>query len=87
MNSPHGKVFKQTISNWFVKVIQMPYNNETMKVDLHSTQALGPSWALLKGVAIQALLDTKDWSRENTFTRFCFRNVEATVLKEAQSIF
>ena len=79
INKPHNPVTAHTISNWIVNTIQMAYDSKK-KVKAHSTRALGPSWALLKGAAMKSILESADWSRETTFVKFYLRNNDMKVL-------
>ena len=69
VNEPHRPVKTQTISSWIVNTIKCAYN-EKGKFRAHSTRALGPSWALFNGASVKSIMDTADWSKESTFTRF-----------------
>ena len=83
MIEPHKPVSSQTISKWIVEVIKMAYNSKHIKVKAHSTRAIGPSWALFNGASLKSVLDSADWSKESTFTRFYLRDVNQTaVLKK-----
>lgn len=77
--NPHKPVTCQTIASWIVNTIQMAYN-EKKKVRAHSTRAIGPSWALYKGASMKNIMESADWSRESTFTKFYLRNLEPHVL-------
>ena len=74
---PHKPVSKQTVSSWIVKVIKQAYDDPDMKVNAHSTRAIGPSWARFKGTAIQSILETADWSKESTFKKFYYREIDS----------
>lgn len=80
INEPHSPVKTQTISSWIVNTIKCAYS-EKGKFRAHSTRALGPSWALFNGASMKSIMDTADWSKESTFTRFYLRNVDVDVLK------
>ena len=79
ISKPHKPVSRQTISNWIVKTIQMAYDEEK-NVKAHSTRSIGPSWALFKGASMSSILETADWARETTFTKFYLKNVESSVV-------
>lgn len=79
-NEPHRPVRTQTISSWIVNTIKCAYN-EKDKFRAHSTRALGPSWALFNGASVKSIMDTADWSKESTFTRFYLCHVDVEVLK------
>jgi hypothetical protein len=78
---PHNPVSKQTIANWIVNTIKMAYE-EDIKVNAHSTRAIGPSWALFKGASMASILEAADWSRDSTFTNFYLRTGSAKVLSK-----
>lgn len=80
VNEPHRPVKTQTISSWIVNTIKCAYNGNG-KFRAHSTRALGPSWALFNGASVKSIMDTADWSKESTFTRFYLRHVDVEVLK------
>ena len=42
----------------------------------HSTRSAVASAAKLKGVSTTDILKVADWSRETTFTRFCYRPLD-----------
>lgn len=75
--APHKPVSSQTISSWIVNVLKLAYEGDNDKTfHAHSTRALGPSWALFNGASVKSIMDTADWSRESTFTRFYLRDVQ-----------
>lgn len=77
---PHRHVSTQTISSWIVNVIKFAYQDDSKSVKAHSTRALGPSWALFNGASMKSILDSADWSKESTFTKFYFREVVPSAL-------
>ena len=79
MNKPHQPVSCQTISRWIVDTIKMAYD-EDKKVKAH--RAIGPSWALFNGASMRSIMETADWSRESTFTKFYLKDVQNSVLKK-----
>lgn len=74
---PHGPVSKQTIGSWISNVIRLAYKDETISVNPHSTRAIGSSWVLSQGASLQSILEAADWSSENTFIKFYYRNMES----------
>lgn len=81
---PHKPVTSQTISRWLVELIQFCYKQENKvpgKVKGHSTRSIGPSWALFRGASLQQVMETADWSRETTFTRYYLKSVNTDFLK------
>ncbi|XP_063406029.1 uncharacterized protein LOC134689987 [Mytilus trossulus] len=77
---PHKPVTSQTISSWIVNAIKCAYNEKDKKFRAHSTRALGPSWALFNGASVKSIMDTADWTKESTFTRFYLRHIDVEVL-------
>ena len=77
LNKPHKAVSKQTISTWIVNVIRQAYDNSDMKVKAHSTRAIGPSWALFKGASLASILQAADWSKDSTFRKFYYRDINS----------
>lgn len=80
---PHKAVTPQTISKWLVRTIKFAYRqrNKDLKVKGHSTRAVAPSWALYKGVSMKSIMNTADWAKESTFTRFYLRNTNVNFLQ------
>ena len=72
---PHGSVSKQTISSWIVNVVKQAYDNSDLKINAHSTRAIGPSWALFKGASLASILEAADWSKDSVFKRFYYRQL------------
>lgn len=75
VNEPHNPVSVRTISSWIVNTIKQAYNDENKHITAHSTRAVGPSWALFQGVSMKDIMESADWSKETTFTRFYLRKV------------
>ncbi|MCW4309287.1 MAG: tyrosine-type recombinase/integrase [Candidatus Thiodiazotropha endolucinida] len=76
-NKPHKAVSSQTISSWIVSVLKQAYNDSDLKVKAHSTRAIGSSWALFKGASLSSILETADWSRDSTFKKFYYRQLNS----------
>lgn len=77
-NKPHKAVSCQTISSWIVSVIKQAYEEQSdLKVKAHSTRAIGPSWALVKGASLNSILEAADWSRDTTFKKFYYRQIDS----------
>ena len=77
---PFKPVSSQTIARWIVNTIKMAYGENDFKVNAHSTRAIGPSWALFNRASMRNILESADWSRDTTFTKFYFRNKDVKVL-------
>ena len=83
INKPHKPVSSQTISKWIVKIIRMAYKQQKKrlgKVKGHSTRSIGPSWALFKGATISSVMESADWSKQSTFAKFYFKDVNVNFL-------
>ena len=81
---PFKPVSAQTISSWIVNTIKCAYDGpgeSKRKFRAHSTRALGPSWALFNGASVKSIMDTADWYKDTTFTRFYLRKLDVEVLK------
>ena len=74
---PHKVVSRQTIASWIVNIIRLAYGDSDLKVKAHSTRAIGPSWALFKGASLASVLEAADWSKDSTFTRFYYRQMDS----------
>ena len=79
VKEPHQPVSRQTIARWITSTIKMAYDKD-IKVNAHSTRAIGPSWALFNGASMSSILSAADWSSESTFAKFYLRNVDVSVL-------
>ena len=82
LTEPHHPVSSQTISSWIRQTIKLTIGKQ---VKGHSTRAVGPSYALMKGASLEAILTAADWSRKSTFCRFYLRDIPCEVLKPAQT--
>ena len=76
-NKPHKAVTSQTISSWIVSVLKQAYNDSDLKVKAHSTRTIGSSWALFKGASLSSILEAADWSRDSTFKKFYYRQLNS----------
>ena len=64
-------------------MIQTAYDDKTNNVKAHSTRSVGPTWALFNGASIDSIMQAAVWSRESTFMKFYYRDIEPVVLKES----
>lgn len=83
---PHKPVSCQTLSSWIVKIIKYCYKQKkkslsNVRILGHSTRSVGPSWALFKGASIKSIMDSADWSTENTFVKHYLKAVKTHVLE------
>ena len=72
---PHRPIASSTVSRWLKYVLK------TVGIDVsiykgHSTRSAAASAAKLKGVSTSDILKVADWSRETTFTKFCYRPLD-----------
>ncbi|CAC5397867.1 unnamed protein product [Mytilus coruscus] len=65
-----------------LSAIRIAYDDDNMKVNVHSTRAIAPSWALYKGASLKSILDSDNWAIESTFPRFYLRDFDATKVSE-----
>ena len=82
--SPYNPVTSQTISKWIVNTIKFAYKNSSssvQKVRGHSTRSVGPSWALFKGASLKSVMESADWSKENTFIKHYLTTVNVDFLQ------
>ena len=56
---------------------------DTSIYSAHSTRGASASKAVANGVSIDSVLQTANWSRESTFTRFYHRNVASHTVASA----
>ena len=83
VNKPHKPVSSQTISSWIVRTIKLAYKYKNEDIDNvrgHSTRSIGPSWALFKGVPMNQIMDSADWSQPSTFIKFYLKTVNVDFL-------
>ena len=69
---PHGPVTVQRISHW-IKDMLGEAGVDTSIFKAHSVRGATTSAALAKGVSIEDILKTADWSNDTTFRRFYYR--------------
>ena len=80
VNKPHGQASSSTISRWLINVISQSGQMGTAG----STRSTVTSTALAKGVAIQTVIKSGDWSRVRTFRNFYYKPVP---LSHLQTVF
>ena len=68
---PHGPVTSQCIANW-LKAILKKAGIDTSVFKAHSVRGASSTTALTKGVLIEDILHTADWSTDSTFRRFYY---------------
>ena len=73
---PHRPVTSQRIAHWLRDVMEAS-GVDTRVFSAHSTRGAATSAARDKGVPLQDILQTADWSRESTFTKFYYRPSQA----------
>ena len=72
---PHRPIASSTVSRWLKYVLK------SVSIDVsiykgHSARSAAASAAKLKRVSTSDILKVADWSRETTFTRFCYRPLD-----------
>ena len=69
---PHKPITSQRIAHWIKDVLTEAWvNTEIFKP--HSVRGAATTAALKKGISIQDILQTADWSTDSTFRRFYYR--------------
>ena len=69
----------KTIARWIVETIKNAYSMaddedcEVLKMNAHSVRLVATTYAMLKGVGIQHILDAADWSSTPTFINHYFK--------------
>lgn len=53
-----------------MNTIEMENANTDLNVKVHSTKAIGPSWALFCGACMNSILETADWTTDTNFIKF-----------------
>ena len=59
-----------------MNVVKQAYDNSDLKINAHSTRAIGPSWTLFKGACLASILGAADWSKDSVFKRFYYRQLD-----------
>ena len=72
---PHRPIASTTVSRW-LKYVLKSVGIDVSNYKGHSTRSAAASAAKLKGVTTSDILKVADWSRETTFTRFCYRPLD-----------
>ena len=72
---PHKPVTSQRIAHW-IKDLLTEAGVNTAVFKAHSVRGASTSAAVAKGVSIQDVLKTADWSKEPTFRKFYYRPSE-----------
>lgn len=86
---PHGPVTSQRIANWLKEILKKA-GVDTSMFKAHSVRGASSTAALRKGVLIEDILRTADWSTDSTFRRFYYwptheNNYAQTVLQSNSS--
>lgn len=69
---PHAPVTLQRIANWLKEILKKA-GVDTAMFKAHSVRGASSTAALRKGVLIEDILRTADWSTDSTFRRFYYR--------------
>ena len=73
--TPHKFVTTQTVSCCIVEVLSLS-GIGTSVFKAHSTRSISSSKARLLGTSTEEILKKGHWSKESTFQKFYFRNIE-----------
>ena len=82
MKKPHNKATTQTITRWVTKSIQMSGQQGTGG----STRSTSTSHALSRGVSLDSVIKSGDWSRVGTFKKYYYKPVPLDDLQDALHI-
>ena len=72
--SPHKFANTQTVSRWIVEVLMLS-GIDTSVLKAHSTRSAS-SLARSLGISTKDILKRERWSKESTFQKFYFCNIE-----------
>ena len=77
---PHRAASRDTISRWIVQAIQSgtpgsPSDRTGQGVHAHDTRAVTTSWALLRGVPVEEIMQAACWKSPSTFSSCYLRDV------------
>ena len=64
------------IARWLKEVLQQA-GIDVEEFKAHSCRGAATSTARQAGVAVKDIMETADWSRESTFTKFYYRTAKA----------
>ena len=76
-----GEICKNTISGWIKKAVKLAYQSSTTEVQqisgvrAHDVRSLASSWALLRNVSIDEVLEACSWKAHNTFTQYYLKDL------------
>ena len=74
--SHHKFVTTQIVSRWIVEVLSLPgIDTEIFKA--YSTRSASSSKARLLGISTKEILKKGHWSKESTFQKLFFRNIDS----------
>ena len=69
----------KTLARWIVETIKYAYSSadeedcQVLKMNAHSVRSVATTYAMMKGVAIQHILEAADWSSTTTFVNHYFK--------------
>jgi integrase len=76
-----GDICRHTISSWLKKTILLAYAKSSSEVQqihrvkAHDVRAMASSWAFLKNVSLDAILQACSWRSHTTFTNFYLKDL------------
>ena len=80
----HTAVACSSLSRWVIDAIRLAYSSAGAPVPerlrAHSTRAVAASWAVTRGVPIQAVCQAANWSSPSTFAAFYNLDVSASTV-------
>ena len=80
-------VTRPSVSRWVVEAITMAYVSAGMpvpgKLRAHSTRGVATSWALTRGVSVQEICDSANWSSPSTFVSYYHLDVSTSSVAHA----
>ena len=74
---PHKPVTSQRLANWLKEILgKAGIDTGTSVFEAHSVRGASSTAASVKGVLIEDILCTADWSTDSTFRQFYYRPVQ-----------
>lgn len=76
-----GDITKNTVSSWIKNTILLTYERSTAEIQqvsgvrAHDVRGMASSWALLRNVSLDAILEACSWKCHNTFTHYYLKDL------------
>jgi len=81
---------RDSVSRWVTDTIKHAYSNATLKERLkckaHDVRGLSSSWALVKGVPLENIMQAANWKSDSTFSAFYMRDVSGQSSQFARAV-